>query len=326
MGGVLFLILCWLLLDVILLALAAVLFAVALNGLSSQIAQRSGMSYGLALTVVSFAILGLLVAVVILFGTQLVAQLMLLAEQLPASLEALQKRFGVVLSMGDLAEGPLSDLGKTLVGQFARIGGVLMSGIATLVFILVASVYIAVNPSLYRRGMLALVPPRLRARMDEVFDTTSNAWSRWFGAQLLAMLIVAVLVGIGTSLIGLPAPLALGLIAGLLEFIPIVGSFLGALPALLFAFSQGGEAVWWTLALFVGVQQLESNVISPILQQRIVSLPPALLLFAIVAAGTLLGPVGVFLAAPLTILAYILLVTFYVRGALGEDATAPGEE
>lgn len=321
-----FLLLGWLLVDVILLAIASVLVSVALTGLARQISRRTGLTHGWALALAALIIAAILVAALVLFGTQVSAQLLLLAQQLPTALANLQQRFGVALSMGDMTKGPLSDLGTVLVGQFARAGKLMLNGLATLLLILVSGVYIAVDPGLYKRGAIALIPPRLRPQMDEAFDTVGNAWYHWFGAQLIAMLLIAVLVGVGTSFIGLPAPLALGLIAGLLEFIPIIGPILGAVPALLFALAEGGNAVWWTLGLFLLVQQLESNLISPILQQRIVSLPPALLMFAIVASGTLLGPVGIFLAAPLAILVYVLVVTFYIRGTLGEDAVAPGED
>ncbi len=322
---VLLLALAVLLRDMLLMVLAATVFAVALGGATDSLSRRTGLGRGLALTLVGLALLVALAGLLYLFGSQLSAQLVQLARRVPETLARLQERFNVALSMEDLGQGPLADLGGRLVNGFAAAGGAVFGGVTDAVLILVAAAYIAAQPDLYRNGIMALVPQGLRADMAHVLDTTGHAWRQWFGAQLIAMALVGVLVAIGASLIGLPSPIALGLIAGLLEFVPIVGSILGAVPALLFAIGMGEGAFAWTLALFIAVQQIESNLVMPLLQQRIVSLPPALLLFAIVGAGALFGLMGLFVAAPLTILAYVLVVTFYVRNTLGEDAIAPGE-
>ena len=97
-------------------------------------------------------------------------------------------------------------------------------------------------------------------------------------------------------------------------------------PALLVALSDGGSAVAWTALLFVAVQQLESNVIEPLVQRRMVEIPPALLLFAVVAVGLLFGAPGVIMAAPLTVVAYVVVKKLYVRQVLGQETPVPGED
>ena len=134
------------------------------------------------------------------------------------------------------------------------------------------------------------------------------------------------LTGLGLAWVGLPSALALGLLAGLLAFVPLVGPIVSAIPALLLALADGAATVGWTLAVFVGVQQIEGNVVMPFVQRRMVDLPPALLLFAIVAAGTLLGPLGALLAAPLTVVVFVLVKRLYVREALDTPTPLPGEE
>lgn len=107
---------------------------------------------------------------------------------------------------------------------------------------------------------------------------------------------------------------------------PTIGSIAGAVPALLLALTQGTEGFLWTLALVVAVQQLESNVIAPVVQRRMVQIPPALLLFSVVAFGMVFGTLGVVLAAPLTVVAYVAVKKLYVRETLGEPTEVPGEE
>lgn len=111
------------------------------------------------------------------------------------------------------------------------------------------------------------------------------------------------LVALGLSVIGVPSPLALGAIAGVLEFVPIAGPVLGAIPALLLASTQGWHTMGRTLLVFVVVQQLESNVIMPLM----VALPPAVGLFAVVVMGVLFGPLGLLLGYPLAVVADVAI-------------------
>jgi predicted PurR-regulated permease PerM len=126
--------------------------------------------------------------------------------------------------------------------------------------------------------------------------------------------------------IGLPSPLALGLIAAVGEFVPFVGPILAALPALVIAGSQSTEMLLWTLAAFVAIQQVESNLIAPLVQRRTVELPPALSLLSVLAFGVVFGPLGLVLAVPLTVVLYVLVKKLYVRETLGEATPVPGED
>jgi predicted PurR-regulated permease PerM len=138
------------------------------------------------------------------------------------------------------------------------------------------------------------------------------------------------LVGVASALaywwIGLPSPLALGIIAGATNFVPYLGPILGAIPAMIFALATDLTTAMWTLGAVVAIQQLEGNVITPYIQQRAVSLPPAVVLFAIVVFGLVFGLPGVFMAVPLTVTLMVLVKKIWVRQMLGEETTVPGEE
>jgi predicted PurR-regulated permease PerM len=161
--------------------------------------------------------------------------------------------------------------------------------------------------------------------VDSALNASGQALELWLVGQLFAMALIGVLVGFAMWLIGLPSPLALGLIAGLTEFIPFIGPILGALPALLIAATRDAGTLAWTVIAFVGIQQIESNLIMPVIQRRTVSLPPVLSLFAVVAFGVVLGALGLILAVPLTVVAYVLVKKLYVRETLGEPTSVPGE-
>jgi len=123
-------------------------------------------------------------------------------------------------------------------------------------------------------------------------------------AQFLAMIVVGVLIYVGLSLVGLSSALPLALFAALAEFVPMVGPVIAAVPALIIALSLGLDSFLWTLLVFVIVQQCESNLLTPLLQQHMVSLPPAVTLFAVVAFGSLFGPLGLLLATPITVVIF----------------------
>lgn len=115
------------------------------------------------------------------------------------------------------------------------------------------------------------------------------------------MVLVGVLTALAAALLGLPAPLAIGLLAGLMEFVPMVGPAIAAIPALLLALSESLTLMFMTLAAFVIIQQFESNLIWPLMQEKIASVPPAVMLFAIVIGSMLLGPARAVAATPLAV-------------------------
>ena len=140
------------------------------------------------------------------------------------------------------------------------------------------------------------------------------------------MVAVGFLTWLGLALIGVPSALTLALLAGLLEFVPYVGPIVSAVPAVLLAFAASPEMAFWTALLFFGVQQFEGYVLEPLVQQHAVDLPPALLLFALVAGGLVFGLIGVLFAEPLTVMLFVMVKRLYVREALQTPTPIPGEK
>jgi predicted PurR-regulated permease PerM len=139
------------------------------------------------------------------------------------------------------------------------------------------------------------------------------------------MVLVGLMIATGAFLIGIPSPLALGLIFGLMEFVPVVGPIAGAVPVLLVALGQGWEMALWALGLVLVVQQVESNLIMPLVSGRAVQLPPAVGLFAVVAMGIVFGPLGLVLGYPLAVVCDVAVRRLYVRETLGESVDITAE-
>jgi len=269
----------------------------------------------------------LIAAFTILLGAQIAGQAVALSHELPRQLSAL----GDWLGISGLPErvsrqaedfAARSNLVQNVAGYTTGLAGVL----ANAVLVIVAGVYLAARPRFYRDGCLLLFPQRVRDNVGTAADNAGRALQLWLVGQLISMVLVAVMTTAGLYLIGMPSALALGLLAGLAEFVPVAGPILSVIPAVLVAFSQDWSTVLWVLALYLVVQQVESNVILPFVQRRTVDLPPALTLFALVAFGVLFGPLGILLATPLTVVCYVAVKQLYLRDTLEEDTSVPGED
>lgn len=314
--------------DLLLVILAALLLSLALRAAAEGLHRRLGVPRRWALAFTILAVLALLGAAAWLFGAEVVAQVDVLREALPRAWNALLQRYGDTV-VADQLRSRMADASPDGAALLAGVGAAVstVTGVAGAVLLaFVGAIYLAADPDLYQAGLLKLVPGPRRDLARVALGETARALRLWLLGQLVSMSVIGVLTGLGLAWVGLPSALALGLLAGLLAFVPLVGPIVSAIPALLLALADGAATVGWTLAVFVGVQQIEGNVVMPFVQRRMVDLPPALLLFAIVAAGTLLGPLGALLAAPLTVVVFVLVKRLYVREALDTPTPLPGEE
>jgi predicted PurR-regulated permease PerM len=213
-----------------------------------------------------------------------------------------------------------------MLGHVAGLGRSLLDATAALLLAVVGGSFLVSDPQRYRTGFVKLFPLEQVTRVEEMLDILATALRRWLLAALVAMVIVGVAAGLACWAIGLPAPLALGLFAGIAQFVPVVGAVLGAVPALLLAMSVGGGALAWTALAFLIIQQVESNMITPMVEERLVDIPAFVLLLGIMAAGAVFGLPGLALAAPLTVVAYVAVQKLYVRETLGRSVEVAGEE
>jgi predicted PurR-regulated permease PerM len=315
----------WRLADALLLLFGAVLIGLLLSGATDAICRYTGLPRLLALTLVVLAVVGVFVSVTLAFGTQITMQLVDLWQRLPGAIDNFEQRLGLGDISAQILEQLRSNTGNILF-EITSWAAVLLNLAGNAALLLVSAVFLAGEPSLYRSGALKLVPPSQRPPIEETLDFSAAALRQWLVGQLIAVAIVGTIMGIGASFIGLPAPLALGLIAGLLEFIPFAGPIIGAVPAILLALTQSWTHVMLTAGLIVLVQFIESNVVTPIIQRRMVSLPPVVTLFAILCFGLLFGPLGLLFATPLAVFIFVVVNNLYVRGLLEESVEVPGEK
>jgi predicted PurR-regulated permease PerM len=306
---------------VFLLAFGATLVAVVLRSLADPIRRRTPLSASASLGVAVTGVVLVLVALGWFVGAQVSSQLTQLEAALPAAWLAAQQQISAYSAGQWLLARLHSGASIGGIGPVAdRIGhatGVGVHAIGEFVVVVVAGVYFAAQPKLYREGLLKLAPPSARPRLTEAVEACGVALRKWLFGAGVAMLAMGVLTAVGTALLGLPAPIALGLLSGVAEFVPIVGAAVSAIPGLLLAATLGPQLFVWTLVFYVAVHQFEGHVLIPLIQRRVVAVPPALTLFSVVGFGVLFGPVGVVFATPLAVVALVLIQHLYLREAAG---------
>lgn len=315
--------LAWVLREILLMVFGAIVIATLFRALAGQF-ERLRLPEGLALFAAVLTVFAIVGTAAVLFGAQLVSQAESLTQAVPAAWKAVQEQLG---SLGLPPE--LFQLGSGTAGLTANAGNFAMSlgsGLADALLIVVGGIFIAASPKFYRIGAIKLVPEQRRGQIWQALEASGNALRLWLKAQLLTMAVIGVVTGLGLWLIGVPSALALALLAALLEFIPYVGPIVAAIPAILLAMAVDPQTALLTVGLYVIIQQLEGYVLSPLIQQWAVDLPGALLLFSLLACGTLFGALGVIFAAPLTVVIYVLVKKLYVQEALDTNTPIPGED
>lgn len=330
----------WGALDIFLLVFASVLLATFLNAPASYVSERAPIPHAVTVVGVAILVAGLGVGIGFLAGPAIGQQATDLIGQLPDSIENLRERVRQLPGGASVLDRMASDEGgaEELLGAGVPGGGLVSrvtgtaskfwDAIAKLILVVSLGMYLAISPRTYRDGLASLVPPGRRERAIEVLNRIGRVLRGWLLGQLVAMVLVGLLTWLGLSLVGIPLALVLGLLAGLFEFVPIVGPFVAFVPAALLALTQGGSTVIWVIVVYVVIQQLEGNVIVPLIQRRTVSLPPALTIGAVFVAGAAFGPLGLLVATPLAAVGLVLFEMLYRHDLFGEHVELPagGEE
>ncbi|HEY0159963.1 MAG TPA: AI-2E family transporter [Thermoanaerobaculia bacterium] len=222
-----------------------------------------------------------------------------------------QQQGGLTAQIGRELRNATRFLFPIISSAFGAIGGLLI--------VMFLAMYIAATPGLYRDGLLHLVPHRHRDRAKEVLVALRDTLRQWLIARAMAMVIIGLITGGGLALIGVKGAAALGVLAGVLEFVPFFGPIVSAIPAIGIALVDSPQKALWVMGLYVLVQQLEGNVVTPLLLKRRLDVPPVLTIVAVAALGVVFGVIGMLIAEPL--LAAILVTTklLYVQDVVGDE-------
>lgn len=315
----------WVLADILLLVFGSILVAVILTAIAEPIFRYTRIPAIAALGVAVVLLLGSLALIAAAFGPEMAVQMRELFARLSLTVAAVTEdlRLGSFMDLMRSA-GSASSLGNML-SRALEWSSSLVGALAAAALVLAGGIYLAADPKLYRDGFIKLFAPAVHANIAATLDDCAHALRLWLGGQLRAMVFVGALTGVGLSLVGVPNALALGLIVGLADFVPIIGPIFAAIPVLLSAGTLGWDSALWALGVIIVVQQIESNVVVPLITGRIVAMAPAVGLFAVVAMGVLFGPLGILFGFPLALVIDVAIRRLYVLDGLGEAVEILGE-
>ncbi|HUI95783.1 MAG TPA: AI-2E family transporter [Xanthobacteraceae bacterium] len=316
-------VLVWYLFDVILIAIAALLICALLELGAAPLMRWLRVPRPLALTISGLVILVVASGVVYLFDSRMEAELQDVFQRAASG----QSSIINAIRSSALGKDVLGHIqqGINFVGLLPSVFKISAGFIGAMVVAIVAGVFFAAQPELYLAGLVQLFPPRLHREVEETIDAAGTALRLWLLGQLMEMVMIGLLSTVAVWLIGLPSPVALGLIAGVAEFVPYLGPIVSAVPAILVAATQGLNPVIWTIVAYTLIHQAEGHLIMPFIQRYMVFIPPAVILLGIVAIGSLFGAEAIPLASPLAVLIFVLIKKLYIRDTLGEESSIPGE-
>ncbi len=300
--------------SVILLILAGVLIAVFFRGFGDLIERKLKLNETVSL-IISVVFTFLLVAGILwLIGSKLQAQMVQLSETLPASIQTAKEKLNNS-SLGqklvrDLSSPGMQAKAKTVASTFFKTTFGILGDVYVVIFL---GIFLTVSPKLYKNGIVKLVPTNGQDKANEVLKELASSLKKWLKGKLFAMFVVFVLTAIGLVIIGVPMWLALAIMAGILNFIPNFGPLIAMIPAVLVALMESPATAGFVAGLYILVQFAESNFITPMVQQKLVNIPPALIIISQLIMGTLTGGWGLILATPLMLIVIVLVQQLYIN-------------
>ena len=331
------------------LIFAGMLLGVALNAMTGLLGRVVPLPQAVRLAIVCLTLTAMLSGVVFLGGTTIAQQATILSNTIKSQLvnaKTFLESHGVDTSFFDInsftaapsgsetsapatptphnlpSASTIASSGGAILGQTFKVLLGTVSAVGNFFIVLFLGLAFAVQPGIYRDGLLFMAPAKYRARATIIIDRIGYTLERWLIAQIITMAAVFLVTWIGLAIIGIPSSFILGIQAGLLAFIPTVGAILGGLIVVLASLATGWVAGISAFILFLGVHALESYVLTPIIQRQALDIPPATLFAFQILLGVVFGIWGLALALPLMAIAKVMIDHFKTEPAPPEAVTA----
>lgn len=329
-GGILSLIVVMLLLfktlfSVILLTLAGALLAIYFLGCADFFQHKLKIAHGAALAMSIIINLILITAFFWFVGARLSNQVAELSDKLPQTISNAKEHISQS-ELGKKALGYLHVSGdsKKMMSVAKKFFSSTFGIVSDLYVIILLAIFFISSPKTYKKGIISLLPSKAKEKGSNLLDELYSVLKKWIKGQLFGFLFIAVLSGLGLWALGMPLVLTLALIAGILNFIPNFGPIIALIPAVLLGLMQGTDTAIWILCLYTFIQIIQSAVTQPMIQKKMVNLPPALVVFGQVSMGLVGGFWGVLLASPFVAIIMTVVNKLYVDKT-GEDEESEGQ-
>lgn len=299
----------WFLAQPLLLIVGGLVFAAMLDGGARLLGRVLPIPRGWRIAIVCLFAISFLAWTFTVAGSQIAAQAEALRVIMTGQMERLL-RWAHDMGFVPEGNGGASEIGRQLMGSLGQVTaalGTALGAISSLAMIVVIGLFIAAEPRLYERGIAWMLPMEKRADFYDTAGKMGYTLRRLMAGRLLGMTVEGVLVAIALELIGVPMALVLGILTGLLAFLPNIGAIVSGVLIVVVGFSAGVETGIWAIIVYVLVQTFDGYVVVPMVARRSVDMPPALVLGAQLLFGALFGILGLALADPIVAMIKVLL-------------------
>ncbi len=310
--------------NALLLFFGGIIIALLLHRASKWVSGKLHIRLDWALAMVVLGLTCAIAALCAVLVPRFVDQVARLQQELPKSLQTAADAIRG-LPGGSLVSERLSNPDKLIPGgkktiehAFGFLSSLtgMVGAVAIVAFL---GIYLAARPSPYVNGTARLFPVHQRTRVADGLRELGHTLSKWALGRMLVLAVDGIGVGIGLAILGVPLAFSLGIITAVASIVPNIGPVISVIPAVLLALPQGGMKVLWVMAIYAGVQAIETFVLTPIVQKREVQIPPAMLLLVQLIMGKLTGLLGLLLATPLLVTVLVLVDRFYIHDLLEKD-------
>ncbi|MFP4008579.1 MAG: AI-2E family transporter [Spirulinaceae cyanobacterium] len=319
----------WRIRQVILLAFTAVIFATILNRFVRKL-QRGGIRHGIAVAIAVICVLLVLSGFFAIVVPSIAEQWDQLVELVPDAFQELRSSYGWIQNvipsqlLRDIENfedfrgfmNRIPTVNGNWVDSVFRVFSSSLNFVLNLLLVIFVTVMILANPRPYRRVFILLFPAFYRDRIDEVLTQSEKALLGWFIGILFNMTVIGVFSGVGLLLLGIPLALVNALLAGVLTFIPNLGPALSVIPPAALGLLENPWKALAVIILYIAIQQIESNILTPLVMQHQVSLLPAITLLSQVAFAVFFGLLGLFLALPIVVVAQVWFKEILIKDIL----------
>jgi predicted PurR-regulated permease PerM len=299
--------------NVLLMALAGCLIAVYFHGLGDLIQRKTGIARKYAMLLSIAGTLVIIALSVWFIGTKIQSQVTELSNTLPETIRITKAKLNSTPLGRKVIDYTSSQNSEKLLDTVTSFFNTGFGVLGDLYIILFLGIFFTASPTLYKDGILLLIPQERKAQGIHIMDRISRSLRGWLRGMLVSMILITVLITVGLMIIGIPLTMVLGLITGILEIVPNFGPLIAMIPGVLLAITVSTNTAIIVALLYIICQTIVANIVTPLLQKKIIHLPPALTLMSQLLMGGLSGVLGIVLAVPLLAILMILIDELYIK-------------
>jgi len=246
-------------------------------------------------------------------GSKIQTQVTELSDKLPHTISTAKAKLAETPAGKKILEYSSGDNSQKLMTTVQSLFSTGFGVLGDVYIIMFLGIFFTASPSLYKNGILLLFPKSRQPAATHIINRISLSLKGWLKGMMISMLLITILIVVGLTLMGIPVTMVLGLITGILEIVPNFGPLIAMIPGVLLALTISTNTAIIVAVIYVASQTLVANIVTPLIQKKMINLPPALTLASQLIMGTLSGALGIILAVPLLAILIILVDELYVK-------------